>query len=332
MDPIGIFIFIFGAIVGSFLNVCIVRLPKSESIVFPSSHCPSCKKAIAFFDNIPLISWLLLGGKCRQCKANISFRYWLVELITAVGFLGFYLYFGITPVLGAYLVMLSCFIVATFVDFKERIIPDEVSVGGLFVGIVLSAIVPNLHMVSLASVFLSSFLAGGIVLMCLLLMAIYPIFCKHLMDPQEDPKTDRGIKMLVLSSLILIAAINAAVFTLPYQWMPYLLSLSAALSGYLIGGGIIFAMGLIGDIVFKKESMGGGDVKLMALVGAFLGWQLAVLAFFIAPFFGVVYGIIEKIRTKDSAIAYGPFLVLASLVSLFYGPKIIHWILTGTFS
>ena len=332
MDPLAIFIFIFGAMVGSFLNVCIVRLPQSKSIVFPSSHCVSCQKPIAWIDNVPLLSWVLLGGKCRSCKAPISFRYWLVELITALGFLGFYLYFGFTPLLGVYLVMLSCFIVATFVDFKERIIPDEVSVGGLFVGIFLSAIVPQMHPVNLSNVYLSSFLAGLIVVLCIALMSIYPFFCKHLMDPKEDPQADRGIKILVLSSLFAIALINWGLHYMPVAWAPYALSISASLSGYLIGGGIIYAMGLIGDIIFRKESMGGGDVKLMALVGAFLGWEMAVLAFFIAPFFGVVYGVVEKIRTKDSAIAYGPFLVLASLVSLFWGERIIRWVITGGMS
>ena len=92
---------------------------------------------------------------------------------------------------------------------------------------------------------------------------------------------------------------------------------------------MIYAMGLFGDILFKKESMGGGDVKLMAMVGAFLGWKLAVLAFFIAPFFGAIFGIVEKIRTKDSTMPYGPFLVLGTLVSLFYGNEIIRWILAG---
>ena len=107
------------------------------------------------------------------------------------------------------------------------------------------------------------------------------------------------------------------------------MSLGLSLLGVVIGGGIIYLMGMLGDFLFKKESMGGGDIKLMALIGAFLGWKLAVLAFFIAPFFGAVFGIIEKIRTKDTAIAYGPFLALGALISLFWGDPILAWIMRG---
>ncbi len=332
MDIIGLFVFIFGGMIGSFLNVCIVRLPKEKSIVFPNSHCVHCQKPIVWHDNIPLFSWILLGGKCRSCKAKISFRYFIVELLTALVFFGFYQRFGLVPVLGPYLVMVSCFIVATFVDFAERIIPDEVSIGGMFAGIALSIIVPALHPMTVEDSMLAGFGAGLIVLICLGLMAVYPIFCRHLMDPNDDPSADRSLKLLVTASLLLICVINLSVSHMPHVLLPYMLSFSSALSGYIIGGGVIYMLGLLGDIVFKKESMGGGDIKLMAMVGAFLGWKLALLAFFIAPFFGAIFGIIEKIRTKDSAFAYGPFLVMASLVSLFWGEQIIEWILKGGLS
>ena len=261
---VGVLIFIFGLIIGSFLNVCIVRMPLEKSVVRPRSHCVNCKSMIPWYDNIPLISYILLGGKCRFCKNKISPRYFLVELLTGLAFLGFYAYYGLSPVLFPYLVMLSGFIVATFVDFEHRIIPDEISVGGMCVGIVLSLFIPELHVVGAKS----------------------------------------GL-------------------------MPHAISLGKSLLGVLVGGGSIYAMGLLGDLIFKKESMGGGDVKLMAMVGAFLGWKLALLSFFVAPFFGAVYGIVEKIRTKDSAIAYGPFLVSGTLVSMFYGEEIIAWIMRG---
>ena len=269
MNPdyvIGAPVFLVGAITGSFLNVCIVRMPLGKSVVTPRSHCVHCQKMIPWYDNIPFFSYIFLGGKCRYCKTGISFRYFLVELITGLAFLGFYLYFDLSPQFFAYLVMISCFIVATFVDFEHRIIPDEISVGGMCIGIILSLFMPELHGLT------------------------------------RDPAL--GIK-------------------------PYLLSLGLSLLGVLIGGGLIYAMGLLGDIIFKKESMGGGDVKLLALVGAFLGWKMALLTFFVAPFFGAVYGVVEKIRTKDSAIAYGPFLVLGALISLFWGNQIIAWILSG---
>jgi leader peptidase (prepilin peptidase)/N-methyltransferase len=326
-NDLGILIFMFGAIIGSFLNVCIVRLPKGQSIVNPGSYCPKCLQSIAWYDNIPLLSWLVLTGKCRQCKAVISFRYWLVECLTASAFYGLYRQYGLDWVLLAYLVMVSGFIVAAFVDFAIREIPDEVSVGGMGAGIVLSVLIPRLHAPGHEELLLGSFLAGALVLACVGLGFIYPVFCKHLME-QEDA-SDRMAKGLVLGALLTVAVVNANASHLPVLVAPHLLALSASLSGLIVGGGAVYAMGLVGDIIFKKESMGGGDVKLMAMAGAFLGWKLALLAFFIAPFFGAVYGIIEKIRTKDSAIAYGPFLIMGVLVSQFWGERIITWILNG---
>jgi len=255
---LGIFIFIIGTMTGSFLNVCIVRLPLEKSVVFPGSHCVACRTPIAWYDNIPLISWLVLGGRCRACKAKISFRYWFVEFLTGAAFFLFYWYFGLQAVLWPYLVMVSCFIVATFVDFEHRIIPDEVSIGGMVLGVIFSLFVPQLH-------------------------------------ETHSPFLGVGFSLL----------------------------------GLLVGGGAIYLMGIIGDFVFKKETMGGGDVKLMGMVGAFLGWKLALLTFFLAPFFGAGFGIAEKIRTKDSTIAYGPFLIMGALTSLFYGKEIINFLITG---
>ncbi len=266
LELIGIFMFVFGAIVGSFLNVCIVRLPHEQSIVLPRSHCVHCKKLIPWYDNVPFLSYLILRGRCRSCNEKISSRYFLVELITALTFLGFFWYFGPTILLWPYLIMTACFIVAIFVDFEHRIIPDEVSVGGMFAGLIFSLLIPELHNV---------------------------------------PTFER--------SLIIV----------------HLHSLGLSLLGVLIGGGSIYLMGILGDFLFKKESMGGGDVKLLAMVGAFLGWKFAILTFFIAPFFGAVFGIIEKIRTNDTTIAYGPFLVLGALICLFQGDWIIAWIMSG---
>jgi leader peptidase (prepilin peptidase)/N-methyltransferase len=255
---LGVFIFIFGAMTGSFLNVCIVRLPLEKSVVFPGSHCVACRTPIEWYDNIPLISWLVLGGRCRACKAKISFRYWFVELLTGLTFFLFYRHYGTQPVLWPYLFMVSGFIIAIFVDFKHRIIPDEVSIGGMIAGVALSLFVPQLQ-------------------------------------GTHSPFLGVGYSLL----------------------------------GLLVGGGTIYLMGVFGDFVFKKETMGGGDVKLMGMVGSFMGWKLALLTFFLAPFFGAGFGIVEKIRTKDSTIAYGPFLIMGALVSLFWGEKIIDFLLAG---
>ena len=258
--------FILGAIVGSFLNVCIVRMPHEKSVVRPRSHCVHCKKQLLWHDNIPFVSYILLKGRCRFCGQKISPRYFIVELVTASTFVFFYRYFGFTPFLFAYLTMVCGFIVATFVDFEHRIIPDEISVGGMIAGLVFSLFVPQLHDII----------------------------------PPEGQVVAAHLKSLGLSFL-----------------------------GVLVGGGSIYAMGLLGDFLFKKESMGGGDVKLMAMVGAFLGWKLAILTFFLAPCFGAVYGIVEKLRTKDTTIAYGPFLVAGALISLFKGDILIGWMMHG---
>ena len=263
---IGGFIFLLGIIIGSFLNVCIVRMPYEQSVITPRSHCIKCKKMIPWYDNIPVLSYILLGGKCRFCKAKFSFRYIFVELLTGVIFFLFYQYYGLNILLLPYLVMVCGFIVATFVDFGHRIIPDEISVGGMCAGLIFSLFIPELH---------------GL-----------------------DGHT---------GNMILI----------------HLQSLGLSLLGAFVGGGSIYAMGMLGDVLFKKESMGGGDVKLLAMIGAFLGWKAALLTFFIAPFFGAIFGIIEKIRTNDTAIAYGPFLVLGALICLFYEDALIAWIMRG---
>ncbi|MDD3375413.1 MAG: prepilin peptidase [Candidatus Omnitrophica bacterium] len=255
---ISIVFFVFGSIIGSFLNVCIIRMAKEESIVTPGSHCLKCNKMIPWYNNIPLLSYVMLRGKCRFCGEKFSFRYFLIELLTALSFLGLYRYFGFQPILWPYLVMVSGFIVATFTDIDERIIPDEISVGGMVVGLIFSLAIPQLH--------------------------------------HADS---------------------------------HLLSLWRSVLGVLIGGGSIYLMGIIGDFLFKKESMGGGDVKLMAMIGAFLGWKLALLGFLIAPFFGAVFGIIEKIRTKESLIPYGPFLVIGALIALFFSEPLLAWIMSG---
>jgi prepilin signal peptidase PulO-like enzyme (type II secretory pathway) len=223
---------------------------------------------------------------------------------------------------------MSCFIIATFVDLEHRIIPDEVSIGGMWLGFLLSAIIPQMHPALLDDLSFGAFLAGLIVLLCLFLGWVYPIFCKHLIE-EEEPYDDKPIKFLVLGSLLFVSLVCSHVLVLPGVWNLHAISLASSLVGMIIGGGSIYLMGLIGDIIFRKESMGGGDVKLMAMVGAFLGWKIAILAFFLAPFFGGVVGIIEKIRTKDSTIAYGPFLVLGTLLAMFWGQAIIDWVLQG---
>ncbi len=142
---IGFYIFIFGLCIGSFLNVCIVRMPQEKSVVNPPSHCPRCKKPIFWYDNIPVLSYLLLGGRCRFCKEKISIRYMIVELVTGCLFYWLYLEFGLSAKFFSYAIMTSGLIVAAFVDIGHRIIPDEISIGGMAAGLICSVIFPQLH-------------------------------------------------------------------------------------------------------------------------------------------------------------------------------------------
>jgi len=262
---IKIFVFIFGSIVGSFLNVCIYRMPLEQSIVKPRSFCPHCKKPIPWFDNIPFISYFILRGKCRFCKQNISLRYFLIELITAGAFLLFYVRYGLGFDFILYNLFVCLLIVATFVDIAHRIIPDEVSLGGVVIGFILS---------------------------------IY-----------------RGIGLSPLG----------------LNYRPILDSLL----GIIIGGGIIYLTGKAFDLIYFKllkkgpidgetESMGGGDVKLLAMIGAFLGWKIALLTFFMAPMFGAVVGTANLLIKKQHTIPYGPFLSLAAIINLFLADTILR--------
>lgn len=260
-----ILVFIFGSIVGSFLNVCIHRLPLDESVVWPHSHCPHCKKKIPTYDNIPFLSYIILKGRCRFCKEKISLRYPLVELLTALLFLALFNHYGLSYDFLVFVVFICGLIVAAFVDIQHRIIPDEVSVGGMILGFILTA--------------------------------------------------TKGFNLKPIA----------------YGPKPMFNSLL----GIIIGGGIIYLTGKLFDLVYFKllkrppiqgetESMGAGDVKLLAMIGAFLGWQKVILVFFLAPFFGVVVGLINILVKKDHTLPYGPLLSLAAIFSLFWADRIIR--------
>jgi len=242
---------IFGAIVGSFLNVCIFRLPREESIIWPGSRCPHCKKAIKFYDNVPLISYLLLGGKCRQCQGPISLQYPLIEGITALSSFVLFMKFGASLDYLFYFCFVAALIVITVIDLYHQIIPDVISLPGIGVGLVASLIIPRIT-------FFNSLLgvvSGG-------------------------------------GSLFLIATV--------YQWL------------------------------VKREGMGGGDVKLLAMIGAFLGWKAVILTILLGSFIGSITGIIVMVsKGKDFkyAIPFGPFLSIGAGIALFYGESIIQWYL-----
>ena len=239
-----IFSFVLGAVVGSFLNVIILRLPEEKSIVFPASHCPKCQHAIRFYDNIPLISYLFLKGRCRDCGGSISGRYPLVEGLTAILSLLIYWKFG--PSLQYLCVFLfTCsLVVITFIDLDHQIIPDVISLPGIPVFFLAAVFVMNLR-------FLDAFL------------------------------------------------------------------------GFLIGGGVLYSVAFVYELITKREGMGGGDIKLLAMIGAFLGWQSLLFVLLISSFAGAAVGIvimIAKGRDMKYAVPFVPFLSLGAVAYLFFGP------------
>ena len=245
--------FIFGSCLGSFLNVCIYRMPREQSIVHPGSRCPQCNQPIAWFDNIPFVSFALLRGACRRCHHRISWRYPTVELLTGLTTAAVLQRFGAGPVGFVYLAFLAGLIAASFIDLDFQIIPDEISLGGLVVGVVLSVLVPALH------------------------------------------GTDSRLLALERSGI-----------------------------GLLVGGGVLYLTGVLGDFLFKKESMGGGDIKLLAMAGSILGWKLVLLTFFLAPVLALLPGFFVLLFRRSHVIPYGPFLSLALAVALFFGRDLIH--------
>ena len=240
-------IFILGICIGSFLNVCIFRIPASRSIVHPGSTCPNCGNRIRFYDNIPIVSYMVLRGKCRRCGRHISLRYPLIELLSGIVALSVYFRFGPTLEGVVYFTIIAALITISFIDLDHGIIPDVISLPGIIV--------------------------------CFL-----------------------------------------TVFALPT------ISWKESIIGILAGAGSLHLVALIYSAVRKKDGMGGGDIKLLAGIGAFLGWKIAILIFFIAPVFGAIVGVIVKIRKKVSIIPYGPFISLSTFIALFWGKEIIEWI------
>ena len=242
------FAFVFGSIIGSFLNVCILRLPEKKSLLFPASHCPHCRKPIRFYDNIPLISFLVLRGRCRFCGQPISPQYFMVELLTAL--LSLFLFFSYSLIeYFVYLAFFSSLVVVTFIDLKHQIIPDVISLPGIGAGFLASFVLPR-------------------------------ITC--------------------LDSLL----------------------------GIALGGGMLYLIALVYYLITKTEGMGMGDVKLLAMIGAFLGGKGVVITIFLSAFLGAMVGVammVIKGKNRKCAIPYGPFLSIGALLSLLWGDVLLAW-------
>jgi len=268
-----LFVFALGCCVGSFLNVCVYRLPREMSLASPGSHCPTCNEPIAWFDNVPILSWLALDGLCRRCGVRISARYLLVELLTGLVFLWIYAAHRAAPgdaalarpeTFAAYVVLAAALIASSFVDIERMVIPDEISIGGMYVGPVLCAIFPRLI--------------------------------------EHDTLLTRWLVGLTGAS-----------------GSPHLTGLAASLVGMVVGAGAIYLAGVFGKLLFRKEAMGFGDVKFMGMVGAFIGWQGALIAFFVACLYGAVVGIVLMVRRRDTHIPFGPYLAAGSLTAMLHG-------------
>ena len=260
---IQLWVFGLGLVIGSFLNVCIYRIPEGLSLLWPASKCVNCSKRVVWYDNIPVLSYLFLKGKCRHCQHKISALYPITEIITGIVFLS--LFHSVLMVKGDlicayifYLIFCCLLIIGSIVDLKLYIIPNEIT----YTGLILAPI------------------AG---LLCV------------------------GSRNLNSAQGYFDNSVN--------QWMA---SLQTTMIGVFVAGGMIYLCGVIGKLVFRKDAMGFGDVKLMGVIGGFIGWKLAVATFFLAPFFGLLFGIPRLISKRGKMIPYGPFLSLAAFICLLF--------------
>ena len=246
-----VFSLVLGAVVGSFLNVVITRLPaENESIVFPASRCPKCLKPIKWHDNIPIVSFILLKKKCRNCEAQISWQYPIVEFTMALLSLALLFKFGFTYALPIYFVFTAALLVIIVIDFYHKIIPDIISLPGIVIGFACSFINPVI-----------TWQQSGI--------------------------------------------------------------------GLLIGGGVLYAVAAGYYLFTKREGMGGGDIKLLAMIGAFLGWQSLPFVVFGSSILGALVGIGAMAKQKKGGktmIPYGPFLSIAALLYMFYRELINYYL------
>jgi leader peptidase (prepilin peptidase)/N-methyltransferase len=273
---LGCMTFLVGTVVGSFLNVCIYRIPWEKSVIWPASTCPQCWTPIAVRDNIPIVSWFALRGECRNCGAPISARYPLVELLVGLLFLALFFVDVVhgdhkaeigrpLATLGYHAVLVAFLIAATFIDYDLWIIPDEITIPGMVLGVAIGTLAPWIRL-----------------------------------EPAKSVTSPGG--------------------------------LAAGLIGLAVGAGLTHLVRVAGTFVFRREAMGLGDVTLMGLIGAFLGWQAAVLAFFAGAFFGLAHAVWKlvlflrkliskrKLSSADRELPFGPYLSMGALALVLSWP------------
>ncbi|MBW1900183.1 MAG: prepilin peptidase [Deltaproteobacteria bacterium] len=240
---------LFGLALGSFMNVCIYRIPLKKSIVSPPSSCPNCGERIRFYDNIPLISYLLLLGKCRHCSNPLAWHYPLVEALTGLLSVALFIRYGLSYQYFLYLLFTSVLVTISFIDLHHKIIPDVLSLSGIVVGLA------------------ASFMPGTI------------------------------------------------------SWLDSLI-------GIIAGGGSLFLVAFVYERITGREGMGGGDIKLLAMIGAWLGWRQLYLVVLISSLVGAIVGIAFLLMAGKGfrvRIPFGPFLSLGAMACLFFGPELMNW-------
>jgi leader peptidase (prepilin peptidase)/N-methyltransferase len=266
---------VLGAMIGSFLNVVIHRVPREQSIVFPNSTCPRCSAQIKFHDNIPILSFLLLGGRCRACKARISARYPAVEALTAVLFAAVAWHDGWSYALGFDLAFVAAMLALLFIDAEHMILPNVITYPGMLFAVITRLVLP------------------------------------YLTGPAHFDDLPQLISLL------------------PPNYPIWLVSIIGAALGALAGGGSLWLMGFLWEKLRGVEAMGFGDVKMMLMVGAFLGWRLTILTILIAALSGSLAGISLMLkrgsRDLQMMLPFGIFLGIGSIISLLLGTRIIDW-------
>ncbi len=338
--------FVFGTMVGSFLNVCIHRMPLDLSIVKPRSHCPHCKYSIPWYLNIPLITWLYLRGRCANCKAPISIRYFMVELLTGVLFAGAWISYGeITPYLPITIcILIAGLIAATFIDIEHFIIPDEITIGGMFVGFLCSWLVPlTQHFRTPVLAMKMSFwgIAVGMGLIYGMLRLGKFMFGRQKFEVAPNSKiifTETELVLpdqAILYGDVLYRRSDAIVFhaqkieTVDRCYADVEVRLSQ--TRLKIGDDtfkpedVHYMEAITSGVTIPREAMGLGDVKFMGAIGAFLGWPAVIFCLGVSAFIGSIVGVTLIVaRRKDwsSRIPYGPYIAAAALVWIFGGYKV----------
>ena len=244
-------VFILGTLLGSFANVCIYRLPQRLSIIFPGSHCPFCQEALRPWQNIPLLSYLLLGGQCAKCKMAIALRYPLIELSNGLLYVFLYYQYHLSVQTVVFALLTTALLIVSCIDLAHTIIPDAITLPGIVVGLGTS-------------------------------LWLTPVGLRN------------------------------------------------ALLGVVLGGGLFLLMAILSVVILQREGMGGGDIKLIAMLGAFLGWQAVLVTIFLAAVLGASVGltlILVRRKGRREPLPFGPFLALGALLAIVWGDTILAWYL-----